>query len=821
MVKMNSLRNVVMKFLFPRLATAFLVFLTFRVSAAVHYVDLSCTNPAPPYAGWSTAATNIQDAVDASTNGDLILVTNGVYQTGGSVTSFYDAVTTNRVIIDKPLVVQSVNGPAVTVILGNPVVGDSAVRCVDLADSAVLSGFTLQNGGTEGFTFWSWALNYWGEQSGGGVYAEGNGAVVTNCIITGCLAYAYGGGAANGILKNCILTNNNAGSQGGGADNSALESCLLLNNQSSGGGGGTEGGALTNCVLSGNSAQGNGGGAEGSTLVNCALAGNSSPGSGGGLAGGVAEHCTFTANTAQNSGGGAGGGVLNDCILSYNTALNGANFSGGALYFCCTTPLPDNGTNNFAADPQLADSVHLQADSPCIGAGSTNFLSGVDIDGEAWLNPPSVGCDEFYAGAAAGPLTVAIQTSFTNIAANFPASLTAIVLGHAMNLVWNFGDGTMVSNQLSISHSWSAPGSYAVVLTAYNDGNPGSVSATAAIQVVTQPVFYVNAANLSPAAPFNSWATAAANIQDAVDAVNVPGSLVLVTNGVYQFGGRVANGSLTNRVAVTAPMLVRSVNGAASTIIVGNPVIGDDAVRCVYLASGAALAGFTLTNGATRNGGDVSLENSGGGVRCGSASTVVSNCVIAGNFAYNDGGGVEGGTIFDSSISDNTASFGGGAHSAAMNNCTLTLNSASDGGGGVKSCTVNNSALTANATHGSGGAADGSALVNCTLSGNSAGVSGGGANNSTLNNCIVYFNSAPGGANFASGALNFCCTTPMPSGGTNNITADPQLTDGAHIGAGSPCIGMGGPNFAGGADIDGQAWRNPPSIGCDEFYPAR
>ena len=47
------------------------------LSAATLYVSLESTSPAPPYRNWATAATNIQDAVDAAVAGDKIVVTNG------------------------------------------------------------------------------------------------------------------------------------------------------------------------------------------------------------------------------------------------------------------------------------------------------------------------------------------------------------------------------------------------------------------------------------------------------------------------------------------------------------------------------------------------------------------------------------------------------------------------------------------------------------------------------------------------------------------------------------------------------------------------
>jgi len=314
---------------------------------------------------------------------------------------------------------------------------------------------------------------------------------------------------------------------------------------------------------------------------------------------------------------------------------------------------------------------------------------------------------------------------------------------------------------------------------------PAGMPDIGAVEILTNTTFYVALDNPTPQWPYITWATAATNIQVAIDEAS-PGNTVLVSNGVYQAGGRVVSGSLlTNRVVIDKPITVQSVNGSDVTAIKGQGPNGNVAVRCVWMADGATLVGFTLTNGATRTSGDFSTEESGGGVWAQSTNVVVNHCTLTGNSAeLGAGGGAYRGTLNHCTLTGNSAYLGGGADSSTLNNCTLTGNSADIGGGAIVST-----------------------LNNCTLTGNSAG-NGGGADSSTLNNCIVYFNSASTASNYSGGTINNTCTTPMPGSGTGNITNDPMFVSLAatnlQLSVGSPARDMGnnanapsGPDLAG------------------------
>src|SRR5215831_9527120 len=95
------------------IGTALVTMLSFHATATTRYVDVNSANPVSPYTNWATAATVIQDAVDAAQSSDLVLVADGVYKTGGRV---YSEGLTNRVVVNKAIRLQSVNGPDVTII---------------------------------------------------------------------------------------------------------------------------------------------------------------------------------------------------------------------------------------------------------------------------------------------------------------------------------------------------------------------------------------------------------------------------------------------------------------------------------------------------------------------------------------------------------------------------------------------------------------------------------------------------------------------------------------------------------------------------------
>lgn len=770
--------------------------------AVLHFVS-SSGGAIPPYLDWSGAATNIQDAIDAAAPGEVVLVTNGVYATGGKVKA---GDLTNRVALDKALIVQSLNGAATTTIQGawDPVTtnGPAAVRCAWIGNGATLNGFTLSGGATR-ITNLDLTLG-----SGGGAWGNSNAATVANCIIRGCSASIFGGGASQVNIWGSSVRGNSTTMYG-----------------TSAGGGGLYGCSAWNCAISGNTTVSSGGGAYSCNLRNCLLMGNRAASNGGGVYVGTLVNCTVTGNAA-NLGGvlpGIGGGVsagttvnpqvfVTNCIIYGNQCTsaaypNASNYDIGNFSYCCTAPLP-SGAGNVSANPQfMPDGVHLSSTSPCIAAGLAAVTTGTDIDGRPWANPPSIGCVQWSPlPGLAGPVQSALWG--TPVSLNLwsgptgepPFAFLWLKDGAVLQDGSNYTGG-QTTNLVISQFGPPDAGAYQLVVS-----NSFGMFTSAVYSVV---LHCVDASNSTPSAPYSDWTSAAATIQDAIDAAST-GDFVLVTNGVYSNGGSVMFGDLTNRIAVNKPVMVASVNGPAATIIQGawDPAStnGPLAVRCAWLGSGASLYGFTLQGGATRNAGDTLNLQSGGGLWCFSTNNQVTSCVISNNTASGYGGGTYQGWLQRCFVLDNAASQGGGGYDSFLTSSFVSSNSAGMGGGAIYST-----------------------LLNCTVTENNAPLShGGGIYGSTATNSIIYYNTAYGGAllfandwDYQNGhpsnpKMGFDWTTASITG----TTPSPQLADGIHLSATSPCRGAGNPLYASGTDIDGEPWASPPSIGCDEFYAA-
>jgi hypothetical protein len=360
----------------------------------VYYVDVNSTNPTPPYASWSMASTDIQSAVNLATNGDLVLVNPGVYQSAG-----YTAPdgTLTCVVVSNAITLQGVNGSTVTAIDGGNV-----MRCLYLGPGGVFNGFTLTNGNT-GYTS--------GNGGGGGAYCgayiSNNELFSDNELIENCLIISnsagYGGGVSYGIVSNCVLALNRSAGPGGGTESCVSYSCIFSNNYAEGVGGGASGGisTLNNCMLIGNfcaSANlGGGGGVFGSMLNNCLVISNTAPlGQTGGAADCVLNNCTVVGNASYGiiGGGGYTGFIpcAKNCIIYYNNKGNFTIADDIPVTNCCTTQFPRASEGSFTNVPlfvnQAAGDFHLQSNSPCINAGNNSFVTTtVDFD----VNPRIVG----------------------------------------------------------------------------------------------------------------------------------------------------------------------------------------------------------------------------------------------------------------------------------------------------------------------------------------------------------------------------------------------------------------------------------------------
>jgi len=297
----------------------------------------------------------IQSAIDASRDGDEIIVLPGTY---------YE----NIRFQGKNIILRSTN-PTDSVIATSTIIdGNHFGSVVTFSGSefsnCILSGFTITNG-------------Y--DQGGGGIKGNGNLATIQYNRIIGNGTYSippygdFGGGIfdCDGIIQNNTISENFVNYAGGGLAycDGLIQSNFISENRASHGGG------LFSC----------------DALIQNNLIFNNSSKFGGGIAkceGDIINNTIYN-NSADNMGGGIYecSGTIKNCIIWGNAAPTDAQINNSSLpSYCCIQDWTGEGLRNISENPELANPAngdfHLKSSSPCIDAGGEITWLKNDFEGD-------------------------------------------------------------------------------------------------------------------------------------------------------------------------------------------------------------------------------------------------------------------------------------------------------------------------------------------------------------------------------------------------------------------------------------------------------
>ena len=340
-------------------------------SIVVLFLALTSMTFAEPYIWRVGGGLTIQAAINASSDGDIVLIPAGLYTGAGNRDIDFNglAITVTSEVPDDPDVV------AATVIDCQGSVGDPHRGFIfnsGEGSDSVLSGITIING--------------YVNVEGGGIYCSQSSPMIQNCVLRGNVAvegggmYSYGRSGAP-TLFNCIFRQNLATSstinEGGGGIRTFQNMTMLIN-----------------CVFTGNHAVQSGGamlnkGANDdyATLINCTIVGNSSMRFCGGV---------YQPNSTIRT-------TLTNCILWGNT-IDGVISEDAQIYFgmpvinnCCIQDWSGylGGYGNIGDDPLFVDAdgadnfagtgdddLRLSSGSACIDAGDNGAVTeATDLDG--------------------------------------------------------------------------------------------------------------------------------------------------------------------------------------------------------------------------------------------------------------------------------------------------------------------------------------------------------------------------------------------------------------------------------------------------------
>ena len=298
----------------------------------------------------------IQAAINASSTGDIVMVSPGTYTGTGNVNVSY---------LGKDITVQSTGGPDVTIIdCGGPGSDNRGFifETRETAD-AKLIGFTVRNGDVR-----TRQVNYVYDQHGGAIRIKSASPTIQNCILRdnqGFLGGAIHVMKVNGqpddvypVITGCVFDGNSANDGSPNTDNNG-GAILFINSHPT----------VTNCSFVDNHSDSYGGGVYMHTCTGtfdgCTFAGNGSIHGGGFCL--VVTNITLTHTLIANTTSGCGIKTFNGSAITFDCDDFWSN-SGGSIWGDVDST--DVDVNTIFADPLFCDwensDYTLAANSPCL-----------------------------------------------------------------------------------------------------------------------------------------------------------------------------------------------------------------------------------------------------------------------------------------------------------------------------------------------------------------------------------------------------------------------------------------------------------------------
>jgi len=401
------------------LITALLLICAGPGAATTWYVDV----------GGSGYFLTIQEGIDASSDGDTIIVAAGTYTLGEEYSINFNG---------KRVLLMSESGPDVTIVDATGEFDFSiGFDLINLEDSnTVIDGFTVTNASVAGIRIEAadpvirnciiTGNDSLGIHSGGGISLASSSSKILNCTISDNHSSGGGGGIVASscpdlLVQNCDISENSGNGSGGGfylySCTARILDCTIRDNHivgSDNNGGGIyaencDSVLIENCVISGNSAGKNGGGVflEGShtTFLGCSIIGNDAEIYGGGVYAMpfsilLLEGCSIIGNTASSF---AGLSALNATTLRHCDILdNEASESTGGIRLGNFTTVEilttDNCTVAYNTAPMGGAGITASGPNTTTINTIVAFNDGVGFYASA--NVPQISCSDVYGNTA-------------------------------------------------------------------------------------------------------------------------------------------------------------------------------------------------------------------------------------------------------------------------------------------------------------------------------------------------------------------------------------------------------------------------------------